>query len=968
MYTQNPQTMKTLLLPLVVLIFSTTVQATTFVVNSLADNGIGTLRQAILDANANPGPDLITFNINNSTSYQTITLNQSLPIILDQVTIDGYSHLGASETTGAKRMSVSGANCAIANANYYIFQLLSNSGGSTIKGLILDGIPQGGCISMSTSDNKVYGNFLGTNHLGDKSANVASEAAVNINGSSNNVIGGVKAGERNVISGTTNGHGVRVTKNATFNYIIGNYIGTDVFGGKAVPNKNGVHIYSSSVVLIMNNIISGNEDFGISAIESNQVGALDNYIGLNSAGASAMPNEHGIYFESSSNGFAKNNYISGNNQNGIYFLGTSKSNEITGNFIGFTGKGVVDNVGNGANGIYIGDESYDNTIGGENQLPNLSGQTVIGNRISDNGANGILCAGNDNVIAGNVIGLNKLGEIAPNGSNNTGNAEHGIVLLRSASDNRIGGTPSREGKWFGNIVGENGKSGIALEGSFITKQGPDITGGPGGPLVAVPMENNLIIDNRVGIDINNMDAGNGIHGIKIQHCYSTIARFNVVGSNEGSGIFIDHLPAPYFSLVLKHYIEKNIIGVDANGDAKGNNKDGITIYGSSNSIIENTIASNKDFGLSIWPITIVNLLVVPSTENKVFGNKIGVNTSNKASGNGKDGIYLNNCGGTLIGGLTYPYAGPNTIRYNGGNGILLENFTQFTAMKYNTIANNSNSGIRIQKTSFNNSILSHSIYNNGGLGIELLSPFSTTGPDANDPLDADGGANHQQNYPELKQVLTSSSLVEFRGELESEPNQEYHIQIYYNPYAFIGAIDPSGYGEGFKVVKSFDVVTDAGGFATFLQTVPSSTFPPYNVPAGVFTATATRQTLPTFPNFPTLYYSTSEFAKNITPMSARMAVSNDEKVLNESESFASISIYPNPVQDQLTLKISESNYNGPVSVQVMDALGRQVKAFSFEKEGELLNQGFDVSSLPSGYYLLSCTLGDAVTQQKFIKQ
>src|SRR6185295_18383133 len=37
--------------------------ATTFVVTNTDDAGSGSLRQAILDANANPGSDLITFNI-----------------------------------------------------------------------------------------------------------------------------------------------------------------------------------------------------------------------------------------------------------------------------------------------------------------------------------------------------------------------------------------------------------------------------------------------------------------------------------------------------------------------------------------------------------------------------------------------------------------------------------------------------------------------------------------------------------------------------------------------------------------------------------------------------------------------------------------------------------------------------------------------------------------------------------------
>ena len=45
------------------LLLATSASAATFVVNSVADSGVGTLRQAILDANAAAGTDTITFAI-----------------------------------------------------------------------------------------------------------------------------------------------------------------------------------------------------------------------------------------------------------------------------------------------------------------------------------------------------------------------------------------------------------------------------------------------------------------------------------------------------------------------------------------------------------------------------------------------------------------------------------------------------------------------------------------------------------------------------------------------------------------------------------------------------------------------------------------------------------------------------------------------------------------------------------------
>jgi len=70
--------------------------ATTFLVTSTNDSGPGSLRQAILDANANAGSDLITFNI--GSGLKTITLLSKLPGISDPVVIDGTTQPGFAGT------------------------------------------------------------------------------------------------------------------------------------------------------------------------------------------------------------------------------------------------------------------------------------------------------------------------------------------------------------------------------------------------------------------------------------------------------------------------------------------------------------------------------------------------------------------------------------------------------------------------------------------------------------------------------------------------------------------------------------------------------------------------------------------------------------------------------------------------------------------------------------------------------
>ena len=79
--------------------------AITFTVTNTAVSGLGSLRQAILDANGNSGADTINFNIpasdpncNVTTHVCTITptAESPVPFITGTVTIDGYSQPGAS--------------------------------------------------------------------------------------------------------------------------------------------------------------------------------------------------------------------------------------------------------------------------------------------------------------------------------------------------------------------------------------------------------------------------------------------------------------------------------------------------------------------------------------------------------------------------------------------------------------------------------------------------------------------------------------------------------------------------------------------------------------------------------------------------------------------------------------------------------------------------------------------------------
>lgn len=214
--------------------------AATVAVTTVSDSGLGSLRQAILDANANPGPDTITFAIGDPGSQQTIQPTSALPTITDPVTIDGWSQGGAGHT-GPPLIELHGA---LAGAQ--AVGLTLTGGSSVVRGLVLNGFAIGGFaggIRLQTGgDNWIYGNYIGVNSAGD--TRVANTRGIWIDkGSSNNRFGtnadGVNdAAERNVISGNIEQNIWIYQPATTGNRIMGNYIGLNAAGTAAVGTNN----------------------------------------------------------------------------------------------------------------------------------------------------------------------------------------------------------------------------------------------------------------------------------------------------------------------------------------------------------------------------------------------------------------------------------------------------------------------------------------------------------------------------------------------------------------------------------------------------------------------------------------------------------------------------------------------------------------------------------------------------------
>src|ERR1051325_1070262 len=223
-----------------------TAQATTFIVTNTNDGGAGSLRQAILNANANAGAEVIAFNIAGA-GVKTISPTSALPTITDPVTIDGYSQPGASANTLANGdnaillIEINGTNSGGADG------LSITAGSCIIQGLVINGFANthnynaSGIIVTLKGGNVIAGNFLGTNSNG--TAKSPNAEGVYIIGSPNNLIGGTTPAARNVISGNTQVGVLIENAGASGNLVHGNFIGTDRNGTAALGNgSDGVDI------------------------------------------------------------------------------------------------------------------------------------------------------------------------------------------------------------------------------------------------------------------------------------------------------------------------------------------------------------------------------------------------------------------------------------------------------------------------------------------------------------------------------------------------------------------------------------------------------------------------------------------------------------------------------------------------------------------------------------------------------
>lgn len=593
--------------------------ANEWVVTNTLPSGPGSLYDALESAAYNYGQtNRITFAIPGSAPFVILPTNQ-WAALYDDTTLDATTQPGWSN--GFPAVVLDGSQMPGASAGLTV---LGSRG--LIRGLQVCRFNGSGIVISGAGDsaqsNRVEGCWIISNAYN----------GVENHFSSNNIIGGLAASNRNVLSANSFA-GVYLNRGSG-HQVAGNWIGVS-------PTDSAVGLYGQTVgIYLMETrgnvlsgagsapqVISGHDQTGIWGQNSDHNIVVGNFIGCDETAFTSVSNRVGgvILFGGISNRIGSlaaghRNFISGNAGNGVELAGNAQDAVIQGNFIGVTlgGNAALPN----GNGVYLWD--------------GVSNSLVAGNLISGNRLGGAILSGSENRFEGNVVGL------AINASSVISNASDGVWV--GGTGNSVGGTNSGAG----NFISGNGRYGVWVG------QGPG----------------NVVQGNIIGLDIFGNRRPN-LSGVYLSGTRSNLiggtttnAR-NILSGNHYTGVLVEKTASG-------DRIQGNYIGVGFDGLFRASNTvDGIRLWGGTNIIIGGDVpgAGNVISGNGMYGIYALD----DSVGLKIQGNLIGLGAdgmTNYWSTNalGRAGATVSGQN-TLIGGTDTNAR--NIIAGNGGYGIIL---------------------------------------------------------------------------------------------------------------------------------------------------------------------------------------------------------------------------------------------------------------------------------------------------------
>lgn len=308
---------------LVLLLTALPVSAATYTVTNTNDSGPGSLRQALLNANAAPGGHRVEFAIGSGP--QTIQPVTPLPEVNWPVVIDGRTQPGYA---GQPIIEINGSLTGGGNSLVSGLRL----GQADVYGLVVNQFPWAG---IWLGNGTIRNCYFGTDLTG--TVKKGGGRGIQITGTA--TIGGAGANEGNLISGNVMG----IVAGFGSVSIQGNTFGTNAARTAVIDSPN-THIEfqyatvsNSDVGGVAPNVFAGSS-IGISIFYSGHVRIEGNWFGRTPEGRT-FPIRTAVDIYQSSENTVAGNQIEGN-EVGVRVSGNSLRNRITGNSITGNGFGI----------------------------------------------------------------------------------------------------------------------------------------------------------------------------------------------------------------------------------------------------------------------------------------------------------------------------------------------------------------------------------------------------------------------------------------------------------------------------------------------------------------------------------------------------------------------------------------------------------------------------------------------------
>ncbi|MCB9236529.1 MAG: BspA family leucine-rich repeat surface protein [Flammeovirgaceae bacterium] len=551
-------------------------------VTSVNDAGPGTLRQAVIDANTNPGPDAIVFD----PSLVGMTISLDAVVVVTSGNGDGTSIEGDINSDGTPDITIQPSG-----SNYSGIEI--QAANCVVQHLHMQGFLDAGRAALLINgagaiDNGIYANYLGTNVSGN-AAGTTNHSGIYINGgATGTVIGDGTANGRNVIGG--NSFGIRIANASNNTTITGNYIGIGIDGATAIGNARGIDMFNVDGCVIgvsddLPNVIGTTGGTGAYLNGATGTTIANNYIGVDATGLLDRGNDTGIWLRNGSDGTqigtgiasGRNILAAGNNGHGIW-IEDSDNTYALGNYIGLGSDGsttLPNNFGVRASGTSTGTHIGDGSAGGRN--------IISGNFI------GVSAGGSGTAyVFGNYIGTDATGTL------DRGNSNAGVSI--AGGSGQVGGNTSGQG----NVISGNSYGiGVSIGGFDILG---NYIGTNAAGTAALPNDDRGI---RLSVG-SGTNIGDG-----------TAGGANFISGNTMDGILIEN------GSTTGNTIQMNYIGLQADGSSPlGNGGNGVLIESDANgnTLSGNSIAHNAANGVEIGEVFSTGINNNLLTQNSIYNN------------------------------------------------------------------------------------------------------------------------------------------------------------------------------------------------------------------------------------------------------------------------------------------------------------------------------------------------------------